>query len=83
MPNGDVGAALRELAEDIRTAVYVAEVEVEGPAYKEIADVVRTPIGTVSSGLHRVRPQLCELLYERGGAPARASWTSADRSSLC
>jgi len=79
VPDGDIAAALWELSEHIRMAVYLADVE--GLAYREIADVMRTPVGTVISRLHRGRRQLRELLYERGIAPARASSTSAGRSS--
>jgi len=79
-PDSDVAAALRELSEHIRMAVYLADVE--GLAYREIADVMRTPVGTVISRLHRGRRQLRELLRERDVAPARASSTSAGRSSL-
>jgi RNA polymerase sigma-70 factor (ECF subfamily) len=79
-PDPDVAAALRALPEHIRIAVYLADVE--GLAYREIADVMRTPVGTVMSRLHRGRRQLRELLRERGVAPARTSSTSAGRSSL-
>lgn len=51
-----VKLALRELPEDFRTVVYLADIE--GYAYREIAAIMRTPIGTVTSRLFRARRQL-------------------------
>ncbi|WP_328587619.1 sigma-70 family RNA polymerase sigma factor [Serinibacter arcticus] len=54
--------ALAELSDDFRLVVYLADVE--GFAYKEIAEIMGTPIGTVMSRLHRGRGQLRTLLAD-------------------
>ncbi len=62
LPDSEIKEALSQLPEDRRMAVYYADVE--GLPYKEIAEIMDTPIGTVMSRLHRGRRQLRELLVD-------------------
>jgi len=74
LPDSDIKNALAEIPEEFRMAVYLADVE--GFSYKEIAEIVGVPAGTVMSRLHRGRKQLREKLtdyarergYVKGGA---------------
>jgi RNA polymerase sigma-70 factor (ECF subfamily) len=62
LPDSDVKEALQSIPEDFRLAVYLADVE--GFSYQEIADIMKTPVGTVMSRLHRGRRLLRDLLTE-------------------
>ena len=73
LADADIVEALAAMPEDFRMAVYYADVE--GFAYKEIAEIMETPVGTVMSRLHRGRKLLRESLedyaIERGPHPGR------------
>ncbi len=60
----EVKAAVESLPEAFRMAVLLADVE--GFSYKEIAEILGIPIGTVMSRLHRGRKALQKALHEFG-----------------
>ncbi len=65
LADSDILQALRELPAEFRVAIYLADVE--GYPYREIAEMMGTPIGTVMSRLHRGRARLRQQLA--GHAP--------------
>ncbi|MFD7694571.1 sigma-70 family RNA polymerase sigma factor [Streptomyces sp. NPDC059805] len=65
LPSRDLKAALSKVPQVRRTAVYLADVE--GFSYREIADFMGTPVGTVMSRIHRGRKQLRDLLLSQYG----------------
>jgi len=75
LPDSAVKDALQSIPEDFRLAVYFADVE--GFSYQEIADIMKTPVGTVMSRLHRgrrlLRGLLAEYASDRGIAAAPAT----------
>jgi len=71
MLDSTVREALEALPDDFRLAVYLADVE--GFSYKEIAEMMDTPSGTVMSRLHRGRKLLREALRDyRAGEGERS-----------
>jgi RNA polymerase sigma-70 factor, ECF subfamily len=58
----DIKAAVEELPENFRLPVLLADLE--GFSYKEIADILDIPIGTVMSRLHRGRKAMQKRLWE-------------------
>jgi RNA polymerase sigma-70 factor (ECF subfamily) len=56
----DLSAALRDLPAEFRTAIYLTDIE--GYTYREVADVMGSPVGTVMSRLHRARRNLRDSL---------------------
>ena len=68
LPDEDVQEALASLPDQFRLAVLLADVE--GFSYKEIAQILDVPIGTVMSRLHRGRRalerRLWDVMRERG-----------------
>ncbi|XVQ14011.1 sigma-70 family RNA polymerase sigma factor [Spirillospora sp. CA-255316] len=70
LPDSEVKRALGDLPEEFRLPIYLADVE--GFAYKEIANILGVPIGTVMSRLHRgrrrLRAQLEDYARDRGFA---------------
>jgi RNA polymerase sigma-70 factor (ECF subfamily) len=75
LPDSDIKRALQEIPEEFRIAVYLADVE--GFSYKEIAEIVNVPAGTVMSRLHRgrklLREKLADYAKELGYSTAKKS----------
>lgn len=78
LPEQAIITALDQLSDEYRQAVLLADVE--GLRYKEIAEIMGTPVGTVMSRLHRGRRQLRGLLEEhaRSLGYLRGQETGAD-----
>jgi RNA polymerase sigma-70 factor (ECF subfamily) len=62
LADSDILQALRTLPEEFRVAIYLADIE--GYPYREIAEMMGTPIGTVMSRLHRGRAKLRQQLAQ-------------------
>ena len=64
LPDSDIKQALARIPLDFQEVIYL--VDIEGYAYKEVAERMHTPLGTVMSRLHRARRQLREMLADYG-----------------
>jgi RNA polymerase sigma-70 factor (ECF subfamily) len=62
LADSDILQALRKLPDEFRVAIYLADIE--GYPYREIAEMMGTPIGTVMSRLHRGRAKLRQQLAQ-------------------
>ena len=67
LPDSEIKEALQALPEEFRMAVYYADVE--GFPYKEIAEIMDTPIGTVMSRLHRGQAPAARVAGRCGQGP--------------
>jgi RNA polymerase sigma-70 factor (ECF subfamily) len=75
---GEIKTAFDDLSHEYRSVLVLADVEQF--SYKEIADIVGCPIGTVMSRLHRARRALRERLLARAGELELLDKRDADRS---
>ena len=66
LPDADIKAAMQALPQQLRAVVYYADVE--GMRYREIAQIMGTPQGTVMSRLSRGRQHLRRLMVD-GASP--------------
>ena len=75
--DGDIQAALRDLAPEYRAAVVLCDIE--GLSYEEIADTLGVKLGTVRSRIHRGRAQLRAALEHRRPRRAEAEAEQGER----
>lgn len=69
-----IDAALETLPDDYRVAVTLADID--GLSYKEIAEIMDCPIGTVMSRIYRGRKRLHALLFDHA---SELGYVDADR----
>jgi RNA polymerase sigma-70 factor (ECF subfamily) len=77
---GEVKSAMESLPENFRMPVLLADVD--GFAYKEIAEILDIPLGTVMSRLHRGRKALQKSLYDYAVTHGLADAVPAAESSV-
>lgn len=69
IPSAEVVEALEHLSQKYRAVIML--VDVDGLAYKEAADMLDIPIGTVMSRLHRARNKVRDHLAATGFVPEK------------
>ncbi|MDG1267596.1 MAG: sigma-70 family RNA polymerase sigma factor [Ilumatobacter sp.] len=79
LPDDEVKQALENLPENFRLPVILADVE--GFAYKEIAEILGIPIGTVMSRLHRGRKAMQKALHDYAAARGLQRTQRADETT--
>jgi RNA polymerase sigma-70 factor (ECF subfamily) len=79
LPDDEVKQALEDLPDNFRLPVILADVD--GFAYKEIAEILDIPIGTVMSRLHRGRKAMQKSLYDYARARGLTSGATAAPAS--
>ena len=79
LPDDEVKQALENLPENFRLPVILADVE--GFAYKEIAEILEIPIGTVMSRLHRGRKAMQKALHDYAAARGLQRTQRADETT--
>ena len=79
LPDDEVKQALKNLPENFRLPVILADVE--GFAYKEIAEILEIPIGTVMSRLHRGRKAMQKALHDYAAARGLQRTQRADETT--
>jgi RNA polymerase sigma-70 factor (ECF subfamily) len=76
----EVKQALEDLPENFRLPVLLADVE--GFSYKEIAEILEIPIGTVMSRLHRGRKAMQRALFDFAHARGLAGTRSGTEQGV-
>jgi RNA polymerase sigma-70 factor, ECF subfamily len=71
LPDSDILRAMRELPDDLKLAVYLADVQ--GYPYQEIAAMTGTSVAAVASRLHHARGRLRRLLAAAAAARGLAA----------
>jgi len=81
LPDTEIQAAMKALPEQFRLVVFYADVQ--DLKYRQIAEIMHIPQGTVMSRLHRGRRQLRRLLGDVAEYPSATTTTRRARSSSC